>query len=349
MTSHCDTNNFNATLDTPRDTPKDMHIDAVITWVNGSDEKHAAKLKQTLADLGKAIPVSLQGPRLIDVGEVKWCVDSILINAPWIRNIFIIADDQRPEFLDLPEYAQLTHKIKVVDHKEIFSGFEHALPSFNSRSIPMMLWKIHGISDRFIYFNDDFLIIKPVTAKDFFINDKIVINGKWENLYPTKTKLIIFLNKNLGIFKKKINNASHIKSVYLSSKPFGFKHRFVSLDHAPHPFLTSCYKFLFENHPEKMHHMINHKFRSNKQYSPEGLTVHYALEKNKAVFNSKKQSEMIKANHISFEAVQLKLNAIQQNPNSAYLCIQNLADADMKKQNYIRNWIENDLNIKYKK
>jgi Stealth protein CR2, conserved region 2 len=32
------------------------------------------------------------------------------------------------------------------------------LPTFNSRAIESMLWRIDGLADRFVYFNDDMML-----------------------------------------------------------------------------------------------------------------------------------------------------------------------------------------------
>ena len=100
-----------------------MDIDLVYLWVNGNDPKWIAKRD---ACIGK--PTDKQencAGRYADSGELKYSLRSVEKYAPWIRKIFIVTDDQVPEWLDTSN-----PKVHVVDHKEIMP--EESLPCFNS-------------------------------------------------------------------------------------------------------------------------------------------------------------------------------------------------------------------------
>src|SRR5437868_13546377 len=75
-------------------------------------------------------------------------------------------------------------KIKLVDHKDIFVGNEHCLPTFNTRSITSLLWKIPDLADQFIFLNDDFIVVRPVQPEDFFRESKMVLRGSWHPMLP---------------------------------------------------------------------------------------------------------------------------------------------------------------------
>jgi len=47
-------------------------------------------------------------------------------------------------------------------------GGHEQLPTFNSLAIETMLWRIEGLADRFLYFNDDMMPVGPVKPADFF-------------------------------------------------------------------------------------------------------------------------------------------------------------------------------------
>ena len=64
--------------------------------------------------------------------------------------------------------------VRVVYHREFIP--ERFLPMFNSRSIEMFLKDIPGISNHFIYGNDDMFPIKPLTPEDFFVDGKPCIH-----------------------------------------------------------------------------------------------------------------------------------------------------------------------------
>ena len=69
-------------------------IDAVITWVDGADPAHAARLAAFLGT--SARPTAAHATRFSDAGEIEWCVASILRFAPWIRTIHVVTDRQVP-------------------------------------------------------------------------------------------------------------------------------------------------------------------------------------------------------------------------------------------------------------
>ena len=91
----------------------------------------------------------------------KYSLRSVEMYAPWIRKIFIVTDNQVPKWLDTSN-----PKIRIVDHKEILP--EVSLPCFNSRLIEHFLYKIPGLSEHFLYANDDMFINRPVTPATFF-------------------------------------------------------------------------------------------------------------------------------------------------------------------------------------
>ena len=109
-----------------------------------------------------------QWRRLASHDEIRFCLRSIHNYAPWVRAIWVVVDRQRPPRIDL-DLAE-HHKIRFVDHREIFRGYERLLPTFNSLAIETMLWRIDGLADRFLYFNDDCFLVNPVQATDFLTN-----------------------------------------------------------------------------------------------------------------------------------------------------------------------------------
>ena len=118
--------------------------------------------------------------RFSDNDEIRFCLRSIRNHAPWVRTIWLVTDDRVPAAIDRRRAEQ--HNIRIVDHREIFRGNEQLLPTFNSLAIETMLWRIEGLADRFLYFNDDMMLVGPVEPTDFFSNDgKVNLRGRWNN------------------------------------------------------------------------------------------------------------------------------------------------------------------------
>jgi hypothetical protein len=93
----------------------------------------------------------------------------------------LVTDEQVPAAIGRGRAER--DNIRIVDHREIFRGYEQLLPTFNSRAIESMLWRIEGLADRFVYFNDDMMLVGPAEPTDFFSHDgKVKLRGRWTNL-----------------------------------------------------------------------------------------------------------------------------------------------------------------------
>lgn len=182
---------------------ENMDIDLVYLWVNGNDPKWIAKRD---ACVGKpTLTTENCDGRYADSGELKYSLRSIEKHAPWIRRIFIVTDDQRPVWLDTSH-----PKIQIVDHKEILPA--ESLPCFNSTIIEHHFDKIPGLSEHFLFANDDMLLNQPVSPSTFFAPDGtpyIYMNRK-----PLrKLELLIrdkILHKPLSLYLQIIRNAAEL-------------------------------------------------------------------------------------------------------------------------------------------
>lgn len=138
-------------------------IDFVITWVDGNDPDW---LRQKREYLG-----SERGDREVDTRDVRyrpWDTLRYLFRgidtfAPWVRKVHFVTWGHLPAWLDTTN-----PKLNVVRHSDYIP--EKYLPTFSSRTIEFNFHRIPGLADRFVNFNDDMMIIRPVAPKDFFFN-----------------------------------------------------------------------------------------------------------------------------------------------------------------------------------
>ena len=140
-----------------------QEIDLVYLWVDGNDPVWKARHDACIGKSEEGVGVNCKG-RFADNDELKYSLRSVEMYAPWIRHIFIVTDSQVPAWLDVSN-----PKVSIVDHKDIMP--EQALPCFNSRVIEHHLANIPGLSERFIYANDDMMLNKPVDPDVFFAAD----------------------------------------------------------------------------------------------------------------------------------------------------------------------------------
>ena len=139
------------------------NIDLVYLWVDGNDPKWQAKRNAFLERKVENSLSSFNG-RYVNNDELKYSLRSVERYAPWIRKIFIVSDDQTPEWLDIEN-----PKIKIIDHKEILPA--ESLPCFNSNVLEHFLCKISNLSEYFILSNDDTFFNKIVSPTTFFGKD----------------------------------------------------------------------------------------------------------------------------------------------------------------------------------
>ncbi len=145
-------------------------IDAVYTWVDGGDpawqERKAIAWKE--ASAASALhPLAANDSRYVSRDELKYSLRSLDMFASWIRQIFIVSDDQTPAWLDV-EHPRIT----LVSHKQLF-GDRGRLPTFNSHAIESQLHRIEGLSEHFLYINDDVFFGRPVSPSSFVLSNGI--------------------------------------------------------------------------------------------------------------------------------------------------------------------------------
>lgn len=154
-----------------------QEIDCVILWVDGNEQKWKKKKEYYLPknDDGK---IDADEDRYRDWGTLRYLFRGIAKFAPWFRYIFLISDEQIPEWLNLKN-----SKIKVVDHKNFIP--EKYLPTFSSHTIELNLHRIKELSEYFVYFNDDMFLIKE-TMPDYFFKKKLPCDSAIMNAFAIK-------------------------------------------------------------------------------------------------------------------------------------------------------------------
>ncbi len=142
----------------------DYPIDLVYTWVDGNDPAWLEKKNYWQQKNNIVNPYSVGKERFTDREELLHSLRSVELYMPWIRNIYIVTDNQIPAWLNVEH-----PKIKIIDHKDIFPS--DALPVFNSIAIESRLAFIPGLAEHFIYANDDVFANKPLLPEFFFNQD----------------------------------------------------------------------------------------------------------------------------------------------------------------------------------
>lgn len=255
-------------------------IDIVIAWVDGDEPQ----LKQKRAQYQKsshAASDATSATRFASNNEIYYNIASILKYVPFCRYIYVVTDQQQPAFIH--EFASQNlcpiDKIRIVDHKDIFSGHERFLPTFNTRSIETMLWNIPKLSDYFIYMNDDFFFNQSVTLSDFLEEQTLLIYGHWRKNTVLQAKLNyrLSLQRMLGTPVQ----PRHTIAQMLSAKILGMS-QFFEIHHYPHIVDKNVMKDYWQRHPKQLETQIQYKFRDVAQVNPITLMNHLKIQKSEA-------------------------------------------------------------------
>ena len=266
-------------------------IDIVITWVNGSDPVWAADYKRTLEQLtGEIVDASIE-KRYNDNGVLKYLLRSIEKNCSWVNKIYFVTYGHLPEWLEVNN-----DKLVIVNHKDFIPT--KYLPTFNSATINLNLHRIKGLSEQFIYANDDMIFLKKCNESDFFKNNlpcdcaiqDVIGSYKNDCFYHMILNDLTLLNsiskKRQNIkknfckwFNLKYGSAAFMKNVCLSR--FNLYTGFFE-PHTPAPYLKSNYEQIWEKFSNELNTSCCKKFRSN-DCNTENLARWYAIGNGKFV------------------------------------------------------------------
>lgn len=138
-------------------------IDFVVTWVDNQDPKWLSLKHKYETQTDHTTRKDNSEARYRNWDVFHYWFRAIEKYAPWVRNVFLITNEQVPKWLNTKH-----PKLRLISHKEFIP--DEYLPTFNSRVIELNLWRIKDLSEHFVYFNDDVYLSHNVTPEDFFYN-----------------------------------------------------------------------------------------------------------------------------------------------------------------------------------
>ena len=218
--------NLVSTID-EEDDNVDFDIDAVITWVDSNDPVFMQRRNKALGLLdndeegASHLDLSEQRDNYFGEAEINICMDLILINLPWIRNIYLVTANQKPKSLSsrFKQYVD-TGKIQVVDHSEMGIG-----EVFNSVAIEAGIHRIKGLAENFIYFNDDMFVSRKLRKSKFFTRGgSAILSG-----HVISSGVIDAMSVANSTFAKSIMNTLRILEVDGIHALFQYEHVMVPL------------------------------------------------------------------------------------------------------------------------
>jgi len=200
-------------------------VDVVYLWVDGSDPVWRAKRACAQAQLENrsahlAAFANVEG-RYRDNGELRFNLRALERFFPDHGHVYLVTDGQQPKWL------RPSSKLTVVDHKTLLPPSSAV---FDSANIETWLHHIPGLSERFIYLNDDTFFGAPLDAARWFgqpmrvFTESAPATGQGE-LQPLALAPV---------------NASILSRQWLTAKYLGYVHQPHVYTHAPRSMLKSA-------------------------------------------------------------------------------------------------------------
>lgn len=243
-------------------------IDFVLTWVDGSDPDWQAVRRRYSPDKGADGGTA----RYRDWENLQYWFRGVEKFAPWVDKIYFVTWGHVPAWLNTDH-----PKLRIVRHEDYMKP--EYLPTFNINSIELNFHHIPGLSERFVYFNDDMFLLKEVTEQDFFqdglprdccietalvqddirnpfaamlMNDAALVNMHYKKRIVIKQQWKKWFHPAYG--KMALRNLLMLPYKEFSS----FKYT-----HLPSAFLKQTYEELWETEGEILDEVCRNRFRTS--------------------------------------------------------------------------------------
>jgi hypothetical protein len=310
-------------------------IDVVYTWVEvdsdfEKEKEYWSKILKMNYNMSN---------RFEDHQELKYSLRSLETYFPYFRNVYIIVKDGQ-----IPKYLKSNHpRLKFINHSDIIPQIY--LPTFNALVIEQYLHHIPGLSNYYLYLNDDFMFLNS-TQPEYFFNAKGKIYATHGSNYSRKID-----DKQI---KKMLHTYDFMDNLawnnFLLDKLGRYESIRYDIQHVPKMY---CKKFdyLIENQLKKIKFLDSNlfdntsknKFRNNADVAFNIIMKHYLYKYWFNNYEAKRYSEM----YISLDTDDI---STLLNSNKLFLCVNDTINyKDEEKANQIIQKLKNTLEQKYPK
>lgn len=248
-----------------------MKIDFVVPWVDGNDPQWK-KEKTKYWENGEKDSGSIN--RYRDWGLMKYWFRSVEKFTPWVHKIHFITWGHLPNFLNIKN-----PKLHIVRHDDFMPL--GGLPTFSSHALEVNLHRIKGLSEHFVYLNDDTFILRKMSEEKFFknylpctyggevpielignigiwqhaaVNDLGVINAHFDKQYAVKQNRQKYMAK---CYRWKDNVRTFLLEKLYPNYFTGFKNL-----HAPAAYMKKTFNQVWKAEPELLMKTSMNRFRT---------------------------------------------------------------------------------------
>ena len=240
-------------------------VDIIIPWVDDSDPVW----RKDFELYSKKYFGDNREVRYRDWGTLKYLFRGIDKFMPWVRKVHFVTYGHIPCWLNLD-----APRLNFVKHSD-FIPCEY-LPTFSINPIEMNLFRIEGLAEKFIYFNDDTFVLSDLTEERFFRNGLPCDYLSCNVISPNNQGIEHIICNDLGlindIFDKKLVLMKNWHK-FFSPRLFRGWYRTLALmpwrlftgfvdPHLPNAYLKNTFTILWDKFPKQLYATSLNKFRS---------------------------------------------------------------------------------------
>ncbi len=242
-------------------------IDFVVMWVDGSDP---AWLEEKNKYSPKKTDFRNSDNRYRDWGNMRYWFRGVEKYAPWVNNVYFVT------WGHLPPWLNTDHpKLKIIKHGDFIP--KQYLPTFSSNSIELNLFRIKGLSETFVYFNDDMFLTDHVAPDDMFREglprdtfvESLVAPVNRMSISHTKTNMVDLINESFDkrqvhrLYRSKVYNPKYglQNLITLYFLPFSYFTGFRN-PHIPISHLKSTWETVWNKYETELDETCSNRFRT---------------------------------------------------------------------------------------
>lgn len=252
-------------------------IDFVVTWLDSSDKEW----QRQYTYYKEQCTGRKEAARFRNMDIFRYWFRAVEQYAPWVNKVFLVTNGTFPKWIN-EEHPKLV----LVKHSDYIPA--EFLPTFNSCAIELFLHKIEGLSEHFVYFNDDFFLNAPVLPEMFF-RDGLPCDNNAESMqnvpiYSEQDGYGIYMSilANLGVINAHFDRRKTVRQSLRRWYRWHLGRRGLQLSlllrhyrkfpgfnwrHFEQPFLKSVFEEAWRKEPERLLASCN-RFREDVQLNP---------------------------------------------------------------------------------
>ena len=267
-----------------------MDVDLVYTFVNLDDDSFAQKRREcALAEQGVDSEYRTGPARFRDSGEMEHSLKTAKSYLPFLRNIYVVHTGSAPDWL------RQDNRVVLVGNEDVVPANLH--PTFQSDVIEAYIHRIPGLSERYLYSNDDFFFSQPHDEADFYTPDgrcKVGIDPRWVTMGVSGTFKDMEVNsvhslqkrlRNLPAIPVAAEDRSFLNSTRMRMQALKRGIRIMnSVTHVTQPFLKSRWADFHAVFDTEMKLLTQTRFRSSQGFAINLMYHHYLRSLGSAEF-----------------------------------------------------------------